>query len=97
MNDRSIETELVVRHEHGLHARPAAAFVRKAASFQADIRIQNLHRGAEFHDAKSLTDLLLARVDCNHRIRLVASGADAQEAVEALTALLNEAARKRGG
>ena len=63
-------------------------FVRKAATFKADIRIQNLSRRSGFHDAKSLTDLLLAGVDCDHRVRLIASGVDAQEALEALMALI---------
>ncbi len=88
MSDDTVEIELVVRHEHGLHARPAADFVRKAATFKADIRIQNLSRRSGFHDAKSLTDLLLAGVDCDHRVRLIASGVDAQEALEALMALI---------
>ena len=30
---------LVVRHQHGLHARPADLFVRKANEFQAKIEV----------------------------------------------------------
>jgi phosphotransferase system HPr (HPr) family protein len=87
MSHPDAEAEVNVRHAHGLHARPAVGVVRKAAQFSARVHIQNLSRNnATPHNAKSLTDLLLAAVDCGHRVRISACGPDAQEAVNALVA-----------
>lgn len=90
-HSNSEQAEIVVHHPHGLHARPAADVVRQAARFKAEVRIQNLSRdGASPRNAKSLTDLLLAAIDCGHRIRISAEGADAQEALNALVALIEQ-------
>jgi phosphotransferase system HPr (HPr) family protein len=85
----SAQAEIVVHHPHGLHARPAAAVVRQAAGFEAEVRIRNLSRdGSTSRNAKSLTDLLLAAIECEHRIRISAEGVEAQEAVNALVVLI---------
>lgn len=85
----SAHAEIIVHHAHGLHARPAAEVVRQAARFKAIVRVRNLSRvGSTPRNAKSLTDLLLAGIDCEHRICVSAEGADAQEAVNALVALI---------
>jgi len=89
-----IETELVVRHPQGLHARPAVELVRAANAFQCRIQLQNLSRNGDLHNVKSLMDLLLAAVDCGHRVRLVAEGHDAREAIQTLAALINGAATR---
>ncbi len=94
MGQTTIETELIVHNEHGLHARPATEFVRKATEFEADIRIQNLDRHSELRNAKSIVDVLASGIDRNHRIRLVASGVDAQRAIAALTALVGGTSRR---
>ncbi len=88
------ETELVVQNPQGLHARPAVELVRAANAFQAQIRLQNLSRNGDLHNVKSLMDLLLAAVDCGHRVRLVAEGGDACEAIQTLAALINGAATR---
>ncbi len=35
-----VENTVTITHKAGLHARPAALFVRKAASFQSRIRVR---------------------------------------------------------
>ena len=37
-----VSDEIVVHHEVGLHARPAAQFVKLAANYGADILVENL-------------------------------------------------------
>jgi phosphotransferase system HPr (HPr) family protein len=87
----SAQAEVIVHHPHGLHARPAADVARQAARFKAAVRIQNLSRaGSMPRNAKSLTDLLLAAIDCGHCIRISAEGVDAQEAVNTLLALIEQ-------
>ncbi len=40
------EIDLDIRNPSGLHARPAALFVRAAAGFHSDIRVANLTTGS---------------------------------------------------
>lgn len=86
--DFRAQAEVIVRNANGLHGRPAAEFVRQARRFQADVRVQNLSRGGGPCNAKSLTDLLQVGANCGHRLRIIARGSDAGEAIEALTGLL---------
>jgi phosphoenolpyruvate-protein phosphotransferase/dihydroxyacetone kinase phosphotransfer subunit len=73
-----------VRNPHGLHARPAARFVREAAAFQAEIQVRNgtNHRGPV--SARSLTSLVSLEVLCGHEIEISAGGPDAEPALRAL-------------
>jgi len=81
--------ELAVEHEHGLHLRPAADFVRLAARYRAGVRVVNLTRGGGREaNARSLLELTALGIDSGHRIRLTASGEDADEAVRALADLV---------
>jgi len=81
-------TQLEIRNEHGLHARPAALFVQTASRFQAKITLENLDRPGKAIDAKSIMSVLTAGVHAGGRVALVAEGADAAQAIEALTALI---------
>jgi phosphotransferase system HPr (HPr) family protein len=82
------EATVVVTHEVGLHARPAATFVKTAKGFAAKIEIINVTRGTDPADAKSLIQVFKAAVARDHEIRIVASGEDAEEAVAALVELI---------
>ena len=50
--------EVVVTHEVGLHARPAAAFVKTAASYPCEIKVTNLTAGSPAVNAKSILGVL---------------------------------------
>lgn len=80
--------ELVVAHQIGLHARPAAMFVKKAGSFSARITVENLSSGSQPVNAKSILGLLSVGVKMNDRIRITAEGIDEAEAVAALSELV---------
>jgi phosphotransferase system HPr (HPr) family protein len=80
---------LTVTNEHGLHARPAAEFVQTANRFHSAITLRNLSRGGRAVNAKSITQLLIAGVDRNCQVELLAEGDDADQALEVLTELLN--------
>jgi phosphotransferase system HPr (HPr) family protein len=81
-------TEIEIGNPSGLHARPAAVFVRAAAKFHCGIRLQNLTAGRPEADAKSILGVLTAGVARGHRIRLVADGDDAEQAIAELRALI---------
>ncbi|MGI8872558.1 MAG: HPr family phosphocarrier protein [Candidatus Limnocylindria bacterium] len=83
------EIELEIRNPSGLHARPAAAFVKAAAAFGSDIRLVNLSRDpARQVNAKSVLGLLAAGVAHGQRVRVSAEGPDASEALRALAELV---------
>jgi phosphotransferase system HPr (HPr) family protein len=83
------EAEIEVRNPSGLHARPAATFVRAAAGFTADVRVTNLSRdAAKDASAKSVLGVMGLGVARGHRIRLAADGADADAAVTTLVELV---------
>ena len=83
------EAEIEVRNPSGLHARPAAAFVRAAGGFAADVRVTNLTRDPEKDaSAKSVLGVMGLGVARGHRIRLAAEGPDADAAVASLVDLV---------
>jgi phosphotransferase system HPr (HPr) family protein len=71
----------------GLHARPAAEFVRCVHTFQSEIIIQ---KGQEKFAGNSILEVLSANLDCGSRVILEATGADAAKALERLAKLLVE-------
>jgi phosphotransferase system HPr (HPr) family protein len=83
------ERTLEIRNPSGLHARPAATFVKTAAGFRADVRLANLDRDPQrLVSAKSVLGVLGAGVSRGHRIRLIADGEDADAALDSLESLV---------
>ena len=81
-----MEREVIVLNKLGLHARPAAEFVRAARSFKSTI---HLHKGGEVYSASSILDVLSANLDCGSKMVLHAEGGDAQKALDCLAQLLH--------
>ena len=73
-----------IRNEHGLHARPSANLVNEVKKFTSKITVQNLTRVSEVVSAKSLMKIVALGVTQGHRLRFVAEGEDAKQAIEAL-------------
>jgi phosphocarrier protein len=90
VNSNGLETTLLVRHEHGLHARPADLFVRCANSFESTIGVYNISRNPEKKsNAKSILGVLSLGVRGGDSVRILAEGTDATAAIEALTKLID--------
>ena len=79
---------LTVNHEAGLHARPAASFVKLAATFPCAITVRNLDREKPAVNAKSMVSVLTQGVSKGHRIEIVATGEREADAIAALTSLI---------
>jgi len=77
--------EITILNELGLHARPAAAFVRHANAFRSEIWLIT-PRGK--FSALSLIDVMRANLDRNAVATLEAIGPDAESAVEQLATLI---------
>ncbi len=80
-----ITKEIIVSCESGLHNKQATYFVQKANEFSSSIWLE---AGNRKMNAKSLLGIMSLGILSGTAITLSASGADAQEAVEALEALL---------
>jgi phosphotransferase system HPr (HPr) family protein len=76
-----------ITNKLGLHARPAAQFVKKVRSFRSEIWLVT---SGERYSAASLIDVLRANLDCGATATLEAHGVDAEDAVERLRKLLGE-------
>ena len=82
-----LERELHILNKMGLHARPAAEFVRCVRSFKSTITIR---KGSEEFSGSSILEVLMANLDCGSIILLMAEGPDAELALDKLAALLHE-------
>lgn len=80
-----LEIEVQVQNKLGLHARPAAEFVRAARGFKSSVRIR---KEGNVYSAASILDVLTANLDCGASFILEAEGTDAHAALEHLKALL---------
>jgi phosphotransferase system HPr (HPr) family protein len=83
----SIRKDVRISNELGLHARPAAEFVKKAKHFRSEIWII---KDEKRYSAASLIDVLRANLDCGATATLEAHGVDAEQALDRLEALLVE-------
>ena len=77
--------EVVVRCESGLHNKQATYFVQKANEFECSIWLESDNRKM---NAKSLLGIMSLGIITGSTVTLSASGTDAEEAVNALDALL---------
>ena len=77
--------EVVVRCESGLHNKQATYFVQKANEFESSIWLESDSRKM---NAKSLLGIMSLGIITGSTVTLSASGSDAEEAVNALDALL---------
>ena len=78
--------DVMVQNQVGLHARPATFFIQKANEFKSSIWVEKEERRV---NAKSLLGILSLGIVGGTQIRIIADGADEQEAVTALTELVD--------
>jgi len=76
---------LTVRHEAGLHARPASLFIQTAKQFESNIKVSYDKREA---NAKSILSVLTLGAERGAVVTVRAEGKDADEALEALKTLV---------
>ena len=81
------ETTIRIQNLKGLHARATAAFVKVAEKFSAQIDVEK--DGEEPVSGKSIMGLLMLAVPLGEELKITADGDDAQEAINALTDLIN--------
>ncbi|GAA4264605.1 dihydroxyacetone kinase phosphoryl donor subunit DhaM [Frondihabitans peucedani] len=78
----AVERSATLVNPSGLHARPAAEFVKHASKFTSSIQINGV-------DAKSLLRIMGLGLPQGSTVSIVATGDDAPQAVDALIALVD--------
>ncbi len=83
--------ERVVRIENrlGLHARAAARLVKTVSAYESEIHLGRDGRG-ELVDGRSIVGILLLAASKGTQLRIVASGNDEREALEAVVSLIRQ-------
>jgi phosphotransferase system HPr (HPr) family protein len=76
-----VERHITVTIINGLHARPAAEFVKKLRQFKSEIMINNV-------SAKSILHIMCASIKEGQTIHVVANGEDEQEAMQWMESFL---------
>ena len=79
------ERAVQVVNANGIHARPAVEIVKTAGRFRADITIA---RDDLEVNAKSIMGVMMLAAECGATVKLRATGADAEQALDALAALI---------
>jgi multiphosphoryl transfer protein len=82
--------DIEVTNRLGLHARPAARFVKIAAGFDAHVEVENLTTGAGPASGKSLNAVTTLGVRRGHVVRVRALGPEATEALAAIRTLADQ-------
>jgi phosphocarrier protein len=84
-NGKVIVYELVIENQSGLHARPAAAFVKMANNFRAEITVT---KDDDSVNGKSIMGLLTLAAARGTKLVIEIEGDDAIEAVDAIQSLV---------
>jgi len=80
-----IERKVRIVNELGLHARPAAAFVKVAGRFAAEVTVG---RDDMVVNGKSIMGVMTLAAEPGSELTIRAEGDDAQEAADALVSLV---------
>jgi phosphocarrier protein len=85
-SEKRMAKEVVIQNRLGLHARPAAMFVREANRHRCEIHVE---KDGETINGKSIMGLLMLAAGPGSKIRIVCEGEDAPAALERLVELVN--------
>lgn len=75
----------IVNNKLGIHARPAAQFVKIASRFDCEIRVE---KDEEEIDGKSIMGLMMLAAGHGSQLKVTADGGDEAEALVALEELV---------
>jgi phosphotransferase system HPr (HPr) family protein len=81
--------ETTVRNPAGIHARPAAFFVKTAAGYTSTITLENLDNPGSSADAKSMIKVIATKSRIGNRIRISAEGPDEDAAIDGMIAFVD--------
>lgn len=81
----TITRELAILNQYGIHARPAAMFVKAASKYESEVTVE---RDNVRVSGKSIMGLMTMEASCGTKIKITADGVDANQAVDELQKLV---------
>jgi len=81
----SLTRVLTLSNQYGLHARPAAMFVKIASRYDAEVTVE---KDGNKVSGKSILGLMTIEASCGSTLRITASGADAERVLAELEDLI---------
>ena len=91
--EKALEKKFVIQNKLGLHARPAALFVRTANRFQSEITLQ---KGKQKVNGKSIMGVMMLAAGPGSHITVRVTGPDAERAMAEIEKLLDHDLAKEG-
>ena len=85
-SSQKIEKEISIVNRLGLHARPAAMFVRIASRYRSEIWVA---KEGEEVNGKSIMGLMMLAAGQGSKLRIRCEGPDADKAIEELEGLIS--------
>ena len=86
MNPTIFQRDFTIRNRQGLHARPAAMLVKLCNTFQSEIWVE---KSEEQVNGKSIMGLMMLAAGRGEKIKIIADGNDAEQAVADLEELVS--------
>ena len=83
--DKVLSRDFVIQNQYGIHARPAALFVKSASHFDSDIWVE---KDGNRVSGKSIMGVMTLEASLGSRITVIVEGPDAEAAMAELQALL---------
>ena len=84
---QKIEKDITIINRLGLHARPAAMFVRIASRFRSEVWVE---KEGEQINGKSIMGLMMLAAGQGSKLRIRCEGPDAEKAMQELEELINQ-------
>ena len=81
----TVSKELTICNKMGMHARPAAQFVKRASKYKCDVWVE---KDDEPVNGKSLMGLMMLAAGRGETIKLTTDGSDAEAAMADLEELI---------
>jgi phosphocarrier protein HPr len=77
--------DIEIINQYGIHARPAALFVKAAQRYDADVYVE---KGGNRVSGKSIMGLMTLEASRGSILRVIAEGEDAEQALDEIQALI---------
>ena len=84
--DRKVEKDIPIVNRLGLHARPAAMFVRISSKYRSEVWVA---KEGEEVNGKSIMGLMMLAAGQGSKLHIRCEGPDADKAMEELEQLIN--------
>ena len=80
----TITKQLVLVNKLGMHARPAALFVKTVSRYEAEIYVE---KDGEDVNGKSIMGLMMLAAGCGSKLKITVQGTDAEKVMEEVESL----------